>query len=77
MPVIWFLHATRNANPRDVLGRKLFSLNRSDSATAIAVPVKNYAGQVVAAINVSAPDTSMGEEKRLSAKALPHSSNEE
>lgn len=39
-----------------------FSLNRSDFATAIAVPVKNYAGQVVAAINVSAPDTLMGEE---------------
>lgn len=39
-----------------------FSLNRSDSATAIAVPIKNYAGQVVAAVNVSAPDTLMGEE---------------
>jgi len=39
-----------------------FSVNRSDFATAIAVPVRNYAGQVVAAINVSAPDTLMGEE---------------
>jgi len=39
-----------------------FSVNRSDFATAIAVPIKNYAGQVVAAINVSAPDTLMGEE---------------
>lgn len=39
-----------------------FSLNRSDFATAIAVPVTNYAGQVVAAVNVSAPDTLMGEE---------------
>lgn len=39
-----------------------FSLNHSDSATAIAVPVKNYAGEVVAAVNISAPDTLMGEE---------------
>lgn len=39
-----------------------FSVNRSDFATAIAVPIKNYAGQVVAAVNVSAPDTLMGEE---------------
>ncbi len=39
-----------------------FSLNRSDSATAIAVPIKNYAGEVVAAVNISAPDTLMGEE---------------
>lgn len=39
-----------------------FSLNRSDFATAIAVPIKNFAGQVVAAVNVSAPDTLMGEE---------------
>lgn len=39
-----------------------FSVNRSDFATAIAVPIKNFAGQVVAAVNVSAPDTLMGEE---------------
>lgn len=39
-----------------------FSVNRSDSATAISVPIKNYAGLVVAAVNVSAPDTLMGEE---------------
>jgi len=39
-----------------------FSINRSDFATAISVPVKNYAGQVVAAVNVSAPETLMGEE---------------
>jgi IclR family pca regulon transcriptional regulator len=38
-----------------------FSQNRSDSATAIAVPVKNYAGEVIAAVNISAPDTLMGE----------------
>lgn len=39
-----------------------FSVNRSDSATAISVPIKNFAGQVVAAVNVSAPDTLMGED---------------
>ncbi len=39
-----------------------YSVNRSDFATAIAVPISNYAGQVIAAINVSAPDTLMGEE---------------
>ena len=39
-----------------------FSVNRSDFATAIAAPVFNYAGEVVAAINVSGPDTLMGED---------------
>jgi DNA-binding IclR family transcriptional regulator len=38
-----------------------FSINRSDFSTAIAVPITNYAGEVVAAINVSAPDTVMGD----------------
>ena len=36
-----------------------FSINRSDFSTAVAVPITNYAGEVVAAINVSAPDTVM------------------
>lgn len=39
-----------------------FSINRSDFATAIATPVHNYAGEVVASINISGPDTLMGEE---------------
>ena len=39
-----------------------FSINRSDFSTAIATPIKNFAGQVVAAINVSAPDNLMGDE---------------
>lgn len=39
-----------------------FSVNRSDFATAIAAPVQNFAGEVVAAINVSGPDTLLGEE---------------
>lgn len=42
-----------------------FSINRSDFATAIAVPIKNYADQVVAAVNVSAPDTLMSEKNVL------------
>lgn len=39
-----------------------YSINRSDFATAIAAPVRNYAGEVVASINVSGPDTLMGED---------------
>ncbi len=41
--------------------RQGFHLNRSDFSTAIAAPVRNFAGQIVAAINVSAPDTLMGD----------------
>jgi DNA-binding IclR family transcriptional regulator len=37
-----------------------YSVNSSDLATAIAVPIRNYAGQVIAAINVSSPDNLMG-----------------
>ncbi len=40
-----------------------YSISRSDSATAIGVPLINYAGEYVAAINVSAPDTLMGNEE--------------
>ncbi|MFV0436425.1 MAG: IclR family transcriptional regulator [Desulfopila sp.] len=36
-----------------------YSVNQADLATAIAVPIKNYADQVIAAINVSGPDTLM------------------
>lgn len=39
-----------------------FSINRSDFATAIAAPINNFADEVVAAINVSGPDTLMGQE---------------
>lgn len=38
-----------------------FSINRSDFSTAVAVPITNYVGEVVAAINVSAPDTVMAD----------------
>ncbi len=36
-----------------------FAVSHSDHATAIAAPLKNYANEVVAAINVSGPDLSM------------------
>lgn len=36
-----------------------WALDYSDYSTAIAAPIRNYAGQVVAAINVSGPDTVM------------------
>jgi DNA-binding IclR family transcriptional regulator len=36
-----------------------YCVNKSDSATAIAVPIVNYTGEVVAAINVSSPDNLM------------------
>lgn len=36
------------------------SVSGSDSSTAIAAPVKDYTGKVIAAINVSAPDFIMG-----------------
>ncbi|MCS2611128.1 IclR family transcriptional regulator [Halomonas dongshanensis] len=38
-------------------------VHRSDYATAIATGLSNYRGQVVAAINVSGPDTLMGDER--------------
>ena len=34
-----------------------FCINSSDFSTAIAAPILNYASEVVAAINISAPDT--------------------
>lgn len=36
-----------------------FTISRSDNATAIAVPLLNYAGEIVAAINASGPDLVM------------------
>lgn len=39
-----------------------WSLHYSDHSTAIAVPVRNFTGEVVAAINVSGPDTMMKKE---------------
>ena len=36
-----------------------YAVSYSDHATAIAAPLKNYANEVVAAINVSGPDLSM------------------
>ncbi len=41
--------------------RQGFSINRSDFSTAIAAPITNYSGEVVAAANVSAPDTVLGD----------------
>lgn len=38
-----------------------FSYNQSDFSASIATPIRNYAGEVVAAINISAPDSVMGE----------------
>lgn len=58
-----------------------WSLHYSDYSTAIAVPVRNFTGEVVAAINVSGPDVIMhkdGVQERLvsalkrSAEAIMH-----
>lgn len=55
-------------NPQNVLelidliqteNEKGYFSNHSDNATAIAVPLVNYAGEIVAAINVSGPDLLM------------------
>ena len=39
-----------------------YFISHSDNATAIAVPLFNYAGEIVAAINVSGPDLVMKEQ---------------
>lgn len=36
-----------------------YAISRSDNATAIAAPLFNYAGEIVAAINASGPDVVM------------------
>lgn len=40
-------------------GARGYALNKSDFATAIAAPLRNYTSEVVAAINVSGPDIFM------------------
>lgn len=44
-----------------------FSSNRSDNATAIAVPITNYLGKVVAAINISGADQVMNNQEQFDA----------
>ncbi|MEL0612578.1 IclR family transcriptional regulator [Marinomonas arenicola] len=44
-----------------------FSSNRSDNATAIAVPITNYLGKIVAAINISGADQIMNNQEQLEA----------
>lgn len=44
-----------------------FSSNRSDNATAIAAPIKNYLGKTIAAINVSGADQVMNNHEQFDA----------
>ncbi|OUR65218.1 IclR family transcriptional regulator [Marinomonas sp. 42_23_T18] len=44
-----------------------FSSNRSDNATAIAAPIKNYLGKTIAAINVSGADQFMNDQEQFEA----------
>lgn len=44
-----------------------FSSNRSDNATAIAAPIKNYLGKTIAAINVSGADQVMNNQEQFEA----------
>jgi len=44
-----------------------FSSNRSDNATAIAAPIKNYLGKTIAAINVSGADQVMNKQEEFEA----------
>ncbi|MCB5160745.1 IclR family transcriptional regulator [Marinomonas algarum] len=44
-----------------------FSSNRSDNATAIAVPITNYLGKVIAAINISGADQIMNNQEQFDA----------
>lgn len=44
-----------------------YSSNRSDNATAIAVPITNYLGKIVAAINISGADQVMNNQEQFEA----------
>lgn len=44
-----------------------FSSNRSDNATALAVPITNYLGKVVAALNISGADQVMNNQEQFDA----------
>ncbi|WP_191602664.1 IclR family transcriptional regulator [Marinomonas algicola] len=44
-----------------------YSSNRSDNATAIAVPITNYLGKIVAAINISGADQVMNNHEQFEA----------
>ena len=44
-----------------------YSSNRSDNATAIAVPITNYLGKTIAAINISGADQVMNNEEQFEA----------
>ncbi|MBR7888394.1 IclR family transcriptional regulator [Marinomonas sp. A79] len=44
-----------------------FSSNRSDNATAIAVPITNYLGKTIAAINISGADQIMNHQEQFEA----------
>ena len=54
--------------------RQGYSISRSDFATAIAMPLRDYSQQVVAAINISAPDVIM-QNKTVAQEAIEHLQN--